>query len=102
MLCEAVCGIAVETEGNEVVSIRGDEADPFSRGHLCPKAVALRDLHRGIGRTRIQHHDLVGEIRRGQATLQRIGVVVRDDDQREFFTHGATPCIFSMHDNGRH
>ncbi|MCU1279131.1 MAG: molybdopterin-binding oxidoreductase [bacterium] len=45
MLCEAVCGIAVETAGNEVVSIRGDEADPFSRGHICPKAVALRDLH---------------------------------------------------------
>jgi anaerobic selenocysteine-containing dehydrogenase len=45
MLCEAVCGIAVETEGNHVVSVRGDEADPFSRGHICPKAVALRDLH---------------------------------------------------------
>src|SRR6267142_2204863 len=45
MLCEAVCGIAVETEGNHVVSVRGDDADPFSRGHICPKAVALRDLH---------------------------------------------------------
>ncbi|MDB4968382.1 MAG: dehydrogenase [Myxococcales bacterium] len=45
MLCEAVCGLEVETEGNTVVSIRGDAADPFSRGHICPKAVALRDLH---------------------------------------------------------
>ena len=26
-------------------SIRGDEDDPFSRGHICPKAVALKDLH---------------------------------------------------------
>lgn len=46
MLCEAVCGLTVEVDGNEVISIRGDEADPFSAGHLCPKAVALRDLHR--------------------------------------------------------
>jgi anaerobic selenocysteine-containing dehydrogenase len=45
MLCEAVCGLSVETNGNEVTSIRGDEADPFSRGHICPKAAALRDLH---------------------------------------------------------
>ncbi|HXU73578.1 MAG TPA: molybdopterin-dependent oxidoreductase [Polyangia bacterium] len=52
MLCEAVCGLAVETEGNEVTSIRGDEHDPFSRGHICPKAVALRDLHADPDRVR--------------------------------------------------
>jgi anaerobic selenocysteine-containing dehydrogenase len=45
MLCEAVCGITVETAGNEVTGIRGDDQDPFSRGHICPKAIALRDLH---------------------------------------------------------
>jgi len=45
MLCEAVCGLRVETEGNAVVSVRGDEHDPFSRGHICPKAAALRDVH---------------------------------------------------------
>jgi anaerobic selenocysteine-containing dehydrogenase len=45
MLCEAVCGITVETADNQVLSVRGDEADPFSRGHICPKAAALRDLH---------------------------------------------------------
>lgn len=45
MLCEAVCGLCVDVEGNAVTAIRGDEADPFSRGHICPKAVALRDLH---------------------------------------------------------
>jgi anaerobic selenocysteine-containing dehydrogenase len=52
MLCEAVCGLTVETEGNRVTSIRGDEHDPFSRGHLCPKAVALRDLHDDPDRVR--------------------------------------------------
>lgn len=44
-LCEAICGIVVETEGDRIVSIRGDDEDPLSRGHICPKAVALKDLH---------------------------------------------------------
>jgi anaerobic selenocysteine-containing dehydrogenase len=44
-LCEATCGLVVETEGPSVTAIRGDEDDPLSRGYLCPKAVALQDLH---------------------------------------------------------
>ena len=43
-LCEATCGLEVRTAGREVVSIRGDRDDPFSRGYLCPKAAALKDL----------------------------------------------------------
>lgn len=44
-LCEAMCGIAIEVEGDRVVSIVGDEKDPFSQGHICPKATALADIH---------------------------------------------------------
>lgn len=44
-LCEATCGIVIQTKGQEILSIKGDEKDPFSRGHLCPKAVALKDLY---------------------------------------------------------
>jgi anaerobic selenocysteine-containing dehydrogenase len=44
-LCEAMCGVEVEIDGDEVVSIRGDEDDVFSRGHICPKATALKDLY---------------------------------------------------------
>jgi anaerobic selenocysteine-containing dehydrogenase len=44
-LCEAMCGIAIGLDGDRIVSIRGDEDDPFSRGHVCPKAVALQDVH---------------------------------------------------------
>jgi anaerobic selenocysteine-containing dehydrogenase len=43
-LCEAVCGVELEIEGNVVTRVRGDALDPFSRGHLCPKAAALGDL----------------------------------------------------------
>ncbi|MET7278023.1 molybdopterin-dependent oxidoreductase [Kribbella sp. NPDC005582] len=43
-LCEAICGVLVTVEDGHVTDIRGDESDPLSRGHICPKAVALRDL----------------------------------------------------------
>ena len=44
-LCEALCGLEIETQDNQVLSIRGDKLDVFSKGHICPKAVALKDLH---------------------------------------------------------
>ncbi len=51
-LCEAICGIEIRTRGQEILSIRGDAADPFSRGHICPKAVALKDLYEDPDRIR--------------------------------------------------
>ena len=44
-LCEALCGILVEVDGQRIRSVRGDPDDPFSRGYICPKAAALADLH---------------------------------------------------------
>jgi anaerobic selenocysteine-containing dehydrogenase len=74
-LCEAICGIEItvqdplrepsnekttlrfehsvtqlETRNSKLetrkwLDIRGDKDDPFSRGYICPKAVALQDLH---------------------------------------------------------
>jgi anaerobic selenocysteine-containing dehydrogenase len=44
MLCEAVCGITVEVDGRSVGGVRGDPDDPFSRGHICPKAAAIPDV----------------------------------------------------------
>ena len=44
-LCEAACGLAIEHDDTTVVSVRGDRDDPFSQGHICPKAMALKDLH---------------------------------------------------------
>ncbi|HYJ88719.1 MAG TPA: molybdopterin oxidoreductase family protein [Pyrinomonadaceae bacterium] len=44
-LCEAICGIEITVQAGEHLDIRGDKDDPFSRGYICPKAVALQDLH---------------------------------------------------------
>jgi len=51
-LCEATCGLEVRTRGREVLGIRGDEADPFSRGFICPKAYALKELDADADRVR--------------------------------------------------
>ena len=43
-LCEAICGLELQYEAGALVAIRGDAADPFSRGHVCPKGNAILDL----------------------------------------------------------
>jgi anaerobic selenocysteine-containing dehydrogenase len=47
-----MCGVRLEVVNGRVTSIRGDEEDPFSRGHICPKAVALKELHEDPERLR--------------------------------------------------
>ena len=44
-LCEAICGIEITVQADQHLDIRGDKDDPLSRGYICPKAVALQDLH---------------------------------------------------------
>jgi anaerobic selenocysteine-containing dehydrogenase len=51
-LCEATCGVAIEVDGDRVVSVRGDDDDPFSKGYICPKGTALADLHHDPDRLR--------------------------------------------------
>ncbi len=51
-ICEANCGVLVETEGRTVLSIKGDPENPLSRGHICPKATALQDLQNDPDRLR--------------------------------------------------
>ena len=49
-LCEAMCGLEIKHANGKVVSINGDKNDPFSRGHICPKAVALQDIYQDPNR----------------------------------------------------
>jgi len=52
-LCEAICGIEITDAGDQRLNIRGDRDDPFSRGYICPKAVALQDFH--YDKDRLRH-----------------------------------------------
>jgi anaerobic selenocysteine-containing dehydrogenase len=51
-LCEACCGLEIKTQDDKVISIRGHEADVLSAGYICPKAIALKDLHEDPDRLR--------------------------------------------------
>ncbi len=53
-LCEAICGLDFQFDADDgtLVAIRGDEDDPFSRGHICPKGNAILDLESDPDRLR--------------------------------------------------
>jgi anaerobic selenocysteine-containing dehydrogenase len=50
--CEATCGLTITLDGDQVVAVRGDSEDVFSHGFLCPKGVALKELHEDADRIR--------------------------------------------------
>jgi anaerobic selenocysteine-containing dehydrogenase len=51
-LCEAICGIELTIEAGVVTGIRGNDADPLSRGYICPKGVSMADVHSDPDRLR--------------------------------------------------
>ena len=59
-LCEATCGVTLTLDGDTPLAVRGDAADPFSRGYLCPKATALAE---DKARRRLLRHGLRQMIR---------------------------------------
>ena len=46
-LCEAHCGtlVSADVKTGTITGVRGDPNDPFSRGYICPKAYAMKELH---------------------------------------------------------
>jgi anaerobic selenocysteine-containing dehydrogenase len=52
-LCEAMCGLEIQTKGDQVTRVRGDRDDVWSRGYLCPKGAALGHLHHDPDRLRV-------------------------------------------------
>jgi len=50
--CEACCGLELTLVEGKVQRVRGHQADVFSGGYLCPKGVALKDLHEDPDRLR--------------------------------------------------
>ena len=65
-ICEAICGIEITQRDDGTLDIRGDKDDPFSHGYICPKAVALQDIH--FDKDRLKH-----PVRRTRAGWQQIG-----------------------------
>jgi anaerobic selenocysteine-containing dehydrogenase len=43
-LCEAMCGMAITVDDGRITRIEGDAEDVLSRGHICPKGPAMKEL----------------------------------------------------------
>jgi anaerobic selenocysteine-containing dehydrogenase len=52
-LCEAMCGLVITHENNQIQKIEGDFNDPLSRGHICPKAFGLKDIYEDPDRLKL-------------------------------------------------
>jgi anaerobic selenocysteine-containing dehydrogenase len=65
-LCEAMCGVEISVQANGTLRIEGDSQDVFSRGYICPKAVALQDIQ--YDQDRLKH-----PVRRTNNGWQQIG-----------------------------
>ena len=52
-LCEAMCGLELEIEGDRVVRLRPDDADVWSKGYVCPKGATIPQLHADPDRLRV-------------------------------------------------
>ena len=66
-LCEATCGLEVTLGPAGVERIRGDAADVFSHGYVCPKGASIKDLHHDPDRLRQPH------VRRPDGSHEAVG-----------------------------
>ena len=51
-LCEAMCGLVFTVDEGRITDVRGDRDDVLSRGHICPKGPAMRELQEDPDRLR--------------------------------------------------
>ncbi|MBI2827256.1 MAG: molybdopterin-dependent oxidoreductase [Planctomycetia bacterium] len=51
-LCEAMCGLAFDVDGDRIDAVRPDREDVFSHGYICPKGAAIADVHNDPDRLR--------------------------------------------------
>jgi len=51
-LCEACCGLRFEVTGDRITAVRPDDDDVLSQGFVCPKGVAIADIHHDPDRIR--------------------------------------------------
>lgn len=84
-LCEAMCGLRIHVDGRTIGRIEADPGDPISRGALCPKAIALREIQEDPDRLRrplrrrgrdfeeIGWDEALGETAERLAAIQRTG-----------------------------
>jgi len=99
-LCEAICGIEITVRNGQHLDIRGDKNDPFSRGYICPKAVALQDIH--FDKDRLRHPVRRTESGWEQITWDEAFAEVADNLKRIRAQHGKDSLATYLGNPGVH
>jgi anaerobic selenocysteine-containing dehydrogenase len=79
-ICNAMCGVVVTVDDDQVVRVRGDAEHPLSRGYTCPKGRALGAFHHHPGRLDAPERRRggpVGPLAWPEATAEIAGTVAR-------------------------
>ena len=97
-LCEATCGLTIDVEGEQVVRVRGDVDDVFSRGFACPKGLTIGDLHHDPDRLR---HPLVDGVEATwdeawQAVAARLGRVISEHGRGALGLYLGNPNVHNL------
>jgi len=102
-LCEATCGLVLTFEDSAITRVRGDAEDVFSHGFLCPKGVALGELHADPRRLRTPLvRDESGELREASwdeafgAIRTRLGSIVADHGADAVGLYLGNPNVHSL------
>jgi len=51
-ICEPMCGLKVQVEGNRVLGVQGDPDHPLSKGWVCRRGIAFGEIHNDPDRLR--------------------------------------------------
>jgi len=102
-LCEATCGLLVETVGDQVpgvhvTGVRGDPDDVFSKGFACPKGLLIGRLNDDPDRLRTPLVD--GEPatwdQAWQAVHERLGRVVAEHGRESLGVYLGNPNVHNL------
>ncbi len=99
-ICEATCGIAVETSSREILRVRGDEDHVLSRGHVCPKAIGMKELQEDpdrlrtpLRRTASGDYEAIGWDEAYALVTERLGAIREARGNDAVALYRGNPCI---------
>lgn len=61
-ICEALCGLTVRVEGDQIVEVAPDREHPVSKGFACVKGTGLGALHHDPDRLKFPHKRVNGQL----------------------------------------
>lgn len=100
-LCEATCGLEISMEDGRITRVRGDRDDVFSKGFICPKGTAIKELHEdpdrlkkpllrdGDNRREVEWHEAF-------AAVDRLGEIIQTHGPDAVAIYIGNPTVHSL------